>query len=269
MQNISVVICGCTKNSGSYIFQHLLTLSKLGKLFQKYKLVIYENDSTDNTVVELQRFKKHCAHFTYLTERGIDLQYRGERVPIICHGRNKLLETVFQKYGGYDRMIMMDLDNVMTSFEPLGFVKAIAQYEHVNWAGLTANCKGPYYDIWALRMPDSLWASEIHGLLWEKPLDHDCWNERIDGIPRNVLVQRYQVCIPEMFPLIPTVSSFGGLGIYKLAAIRGCSYNAIDDGVIRCEHVDFHRQICAKGGKLFLCPAILMDCPTDHIQRPA
>jgi hypothetical protein len=275
MQEYKVVICGLTKNSEQYIMNHMLKLSTLGKLFSQYKIIIYENDSTDKTVEKFKTFKKHCSHFFYISEQGIVDKYNEphRRVKIISHGRNKILNLIFQKYSTYDLMIMVDLDNVFESFSPSEFLKQISCYTSQSWDVLTANCDGPYYDIWALRIPPTVWKNEIHGKIWEKPLSHDCWNEMVDSIPPRICIKQYQKKIPYNLPLIETESSFNGLGIYKLSAIKNCTYdpyNRDDNNTVRfvqCEHVSFHRQIRKNGFRIFICPSMLMKCATDHIQE--
>jgi len=66
----SVIVCGCTKNSASYIQKHLQLLYDMAPLFSKFKMLIYENDSTDNTVEILEQFKKSHANFDYISENG-------------------------------------------------------------------------------------------------------------------------------------------------------------------------------------------------------
>lgn len=55
--NPTIVISGCTKNSGSYIYETLEILTRFGNIFDAFKLLVYENDSTDNTVCMLELFR--------------------------------------------------------------------------------------------------------------------------------------------------------------------------------------------------------------------
>ena len=64
--NYKIVIAGCTKNSELYIFSHLSRLVEIGKLFQTYNIIIYENDSTDNTCEMLTSFKKDNPYFDFI-----------------------------------------------------------------------------------------------------------------------------------------------------------------------------------------------------------
>ena len=275
MLDYKVVICGCTKNSGDYILNRLVKLSQLGKKFSQYKIIIYENDSSDNTVERFKTFKKHCSKFQYISENGIANKFSGihSRVQIITHGRNTLLNIVEKQYGDYDLLIMIDLDDVMKDFDSQNLVEIFSKYNIEHWDGLTANCEGSYYDIWALRIPPHIWKDELHGKIWDKPLNHDCWNEIVDDIPVRTCIKNYQRPIPVHMPLIETESSFNGLGIYKISKIKGYRYDAFnrdkDNNIIfgQCEHVSFHRKLRQTGGRIFICPLIQMSCAMEHIRK--
>ena len=266
--NYKIVIAGCTKNSASYISEHLSRLVEIGKLFQTYNILIYENDSTDNTCEFLRSFKKDNTNFDFIHEENVieRLKHRTHhiRAQTIAHGRNRLLKVVSHLYSNYDFMIMLDLDNVLDRFKPK-HVFNIFNYGNV-WDVLTANCINKYYDIWALRIPSTVWNQSIHGKIWNKPLAHDCWTQMVDNIQPRECVKNYQKLIPLKFPLIETESSFGGLGIYKISAIKGCSYDSFDNNIPQCEHVGFHKAIVRNGGRIFICPTLLINCPVEHLQ---
>lgn len=270
-----VIIAGCTKNSGQYILAHLIKLGELGKQFSEYKIIIYENDSSDNTIELLELYKKSNKNFIYISEKGISTKYspHHNRVQIITHGRNYLLTLVYEKYSNYDLLIMVDLDDVLKKFNAKNCAQQISRHNDVEWSGLTANCEGPYYDIWALRIPATLWDPEIHGKIWPGPLEHDCWNQISNNIPQRVCIKNYQKIIPLNMPLIETESSFNGIGVYKIDKIKDIKYDAFyrnqDNQIIfgQCEHVSFHRNIRNNGGKIYICPSLMMNSQTEHIQK--
>lgn len=59
----SVVIGGCAKNVGKYIPDVFENIKKICKLFGKYKIIIYENDSTDNTLQQLMQLKNNISYY--------------------------------------------------------------------------------------------------------------------------------------------------------------------------------------------------------------
>mgnify|MGYP001280672112 CR=1 FL=1 len=70
MYPYKAVICGCTKNSASYIYRNLENLYAIKPLFSLCHFVLYENDSHDDTVSTLQRFKENHSDFAYISEKN-------------------------------------------------------------------------------------------------------------------------------------------------------------------------------------------------------
>jgi len=240
---MSLIVCGCTKNSASYIYKHLQLLYDMAPLFKTFKMLVYENDSTDNTVQVLDEFKKTHPFFDYISE---NLDNR-PRTDVLAHGRNTLLKHI----GGFEYMIMTDLDDVIAIFKP-GQIKYLFEATHPDWDGLLANCLGKYYDIWALRIERDKWTP----LCPFQVIDYDCW-EKAQQYRTTQVISQHQINIPVSTPLIPVNSAFGGFGIYKVNKING-RYNGY--GGRRCEHVEFH-----KGMNLFICPKFLVNKQSQHI----
>ena len=260
--NKQVIIAGCTKNSATYIQDRIIKLHEMGRYFNDYCILLYENDSTDNTVNILK--SNQNSHFNYISETNIIERIKHKqlhnRVQILCYARNQLLHYVKSNYSHYDLLIMIDLDNILEQFNPKMILNAFKYGD--NWAALTANCSGKYYDIWALRIDPSIWVNGVHGKIWKEPLVHDCWSQIKNKIMPRQLISEYQQIIPVTSPLIQTTSSFGGLGIYKMNAIMNAHYESYNGQFCQCEHVIFNKQIL---GNIFICPKLLVNCPKEHI----
>jgi hypothetical protein len=275
MYDYKVILVGCTKNSGSYIHTHLTRLNVLSKYFTKFNIHIYENDSSDDTVNQLDLFKLNNSNFDFISESNVEKKYipmkHHLRVQIISHGRNMLLKVINTSYVDYDYMIMIDLDTVLLNFNAK-CIDTIFSHDPTKWDVLTANCDGPYYDIWALRISPNIWVQSIHGKIWERPIIHDCWSQQVGNISTHNCVKSYQKVIPQNSPLIETDSSFGGFGIYRINKIKNCSYNPFfyyENMILygHCEHVSFHKDIRNNGGRIFICPSFLVSCPVEHLQK--
>ena len=127
------IVCGCTKNSAAYIEKHLTLLYSMSPLFERFKMMIYENDSLDHTKEILENFKKTHILFDYVSETsGIK---SGTRTQVLAHGRNTLLKYI----SGYEYMIMVDLDDVIATFKP-SQLKYL--FQETGWDALFANCLG-------------------------------------------------------------------------------------------------------------------------------
>lgn len=264
--NYKVVLVGCTRNSGAYIRGHLDKLYQLTAHFKDFKMVIYENDSSDNTSDQLRLFQG--AHPPGQIQLILEPNTRGPRANILTHGRNSLLQFVQKNYQEYDYMLVSDMDNVLIDFQA-GQIAQFFQHDPAKWDVLTASCRGgPYYDIWALRVGRGVWDAGIHGTIWPAPLEHDCWREQRGGLSPQQCIKQYQTYIPESTVLIETDSAFGGFGIYKLSKLANCRYECWNANrtTTHCEHVAFHRDIKQKnGGRIFICPSFQLQCPREHI----
>lgn len=259
--NKKIIITGTTKNSETYIQNRIDKLHTIGQYFTEYYILLYENDSQDNTCKILNKNKNN--NFGFISEQNIieRIQHKHlNRVQILCYARNQLLNHVKKYYSHYDLLIMIDLDNVLEEFKPKTILNAFNYGDE--WSGLTANCIGKYYDIWALRINKSIWNDNVHGKLWTSPLEHDCWFQIKNNIPCKQLIREYQTIIPTTMPLIQTTSSFGGLGIYKINAILNAQYETYNGQFCQCEHIAFHNSI---KGNIFICPKLLLKCPVEHI----
>lgn len=268
MYPYNVIVCGCTKNSASYIYDHMTRLYSMHDMFQKFHMVVYENDSSDNTRELLDTFKKNNPLFEYISETNVIstiIHKVNIRPQIIGHGRNRILDYIENHKETFDYVIMVDLDSIIANFQKKQ-ITHIFDHDPSIWDGLFANCIGKYYDIWALRINENIWSDKYHSQLWKAPINYDCWEMVYHTKDRQKYVYDNQVVIPNTSALIPVSSAFGGFGIYKYNIIKGCRYNCIRDNKITCEHVDFHHQIFQKhyDAKFFICPKLLMNTQPEH-----
>jgi len=280
METLNIIVCGCTKNSSNYIHNEINSILNLKPLFLSLDIVIYENDSTDNTVNILKSMEK-VQKLTLISESGIQSKLK-YRTMIIAHGRNKLVEFVSSK-NKYDYMIMVDLDNIMNNFDQQGLIDAFS-YDLNTWDVLTGNCKKIYYDIWALRLNKDTWG-QVHNKIWTVCLDYDCWDminhkKQLRLNERILHIKPYQKHIPKNLKLISVDSAFGGMGIYKVSKIKDCKYVGFTRKCScekynmkvgpctgqMCEHVSFHKDMIEKhNAKLFICPQLIINDQLEHI----
>ena len=235
------VIFGATlRDVEEYLEKILDHIDRCGQKFNTYALVIYENDSKDNTRKILETKKKE--NYFYIIEDGINEPLRTAR---IANGRNKVVEKVneLNATNAYQYLIILDMDDVNVSGK---FVDTIDTcFSDMNWDVLTGNQSTLYYDMWALRKK---------GLL-----DWDCMIEHSKAVASGMPVEesdRKNIHVISKFDAgqrIDVDSAFGGVAIYKLSSIGDCRYNGrYEDGNEKCEHVDFHKCIKDNGGSIFI-----------------
>ena len=96
INNVNMVICGCARDNGKYLPDVLKKINEITKLCNKYYIIIYENDSKDNTLELLTEFnKKHKDKCHIISENNIDKIYP-KRTHRLGYTRNKILDYIEQ-----------------------------------------------------------------------------------------------------------------------------------------------------------------------------
>ena len=152
-------------------------------------------------------------------------------------------------YHLYSYAIHCDLDERFwgVDFESLA---NCFQYDLKMWDAMTCvNKYRSYYDFWALRCDKSWFNINIFS----------CAAKNIDY---NTKIHSFESLLKNTNGLIPTISSFNGLGIYKLNSIIFCRYNAdyvcnicnnknqgcLEDN----DHIGLHKQMINNNCKIFI-----------------
>jgi len=138
-------------------------------------------------------------------------------------------------------------------------------------AAVFANCRGPYYDLWALRH-ERLCPGDV----WEEEFDYVLVHGGDDARAYAATVAHRVMTLAPDDPPLRVASAFGGLGIYKRRWVQDAAYKGfkakaiVEHGKRRqvkwqvCEHVAFNAAIGARGGQLFVLP-FLINRRTDGI----
>jgi len=223
--NEHVLLCGVVKDVGKFIVNNINMALKTMKLFTKAKLIIYENNSKDNTKLLLQEYKKNdniviisedieyetikknSKIWAYTEITGSDHPCRIEQ---ICNARNKIVEEINKsEYDEYTYVVWIDLDSQGWNIQ--GIVDSFLQREKYSWDVVCANGIGKdkkYYDCYALRDDIQLYGPEILGDLF--------WS--------NIRKEHLEAAIQKE-DWIPVYSAFAGIAIYKKELFRECNYD--------------------------------------------
>jgi hypothetical protein len=238
-----MIIAGCARNISQFWNNTEKSLQIIFDSLPTYKCFIIESNSQDNTLDLLQKWAAKDSRRTVVSLGWLQEQSRPKRIGI-C--RNKYMELSEPYFSEFSEMIMVDLDNILKIDS--NFKEQLATcFSRNDWDALGSNRRGKYYDIWALR-------SKVLGITY------DCW-EMASKKAQHVLthdgfrhidntykyVWSHQKVYPETMPWILVESAFGGLAIYKTAAIKGRRY--IGD---TCEHVSFNQ-----GLRMYINPRLI------------
>lgn len=243
--------------------------------------VFVENDSTDGTARALTQF---CARHTksrLLSLDGIGAAISARTVRLAM-ARNAIVATTRQwkAVQDFDTLMMLDLDAVNARPWPVDVVcDAIASVHRGDeLVGVFANQLNSHYDLWALREP-----TLCPGDIWEDTFDLTMAEDLDDQAAFERAVVPRMLCLPPDAPALEVQSAFGGLGIYRLSALRSnpLPYCGETVKVIsrnepwrvmrwqRCEHVNFHAGLRLAGGRLVIRPDLINADGTDIKLNPS
>jgi hypothetical protein len=156
MENASLCILACGRNIEPYLDKVLSNFATIESWFKKTKIVIFENDSVDNTHDILKKWSNGITKLL-LTESNL-LQKIPLREYRLAYIRNILLEHIPPTY---DYFMMVDIDDVFVT--PVNKQSFESCFQLDNWDIITANSYRKYYDIYALRIPNVI--------------DYNCWKK--------------------------------------------------------------------------------------------
>ena len=220
---MKVVLGGIVKNIESNIASIFKFIFQLKQVIPSLEVCLYENNSTDKTKEILNELQKYLDYVSVKCENYPEefffsfpaktFKNEGCRIHKIAFARNKLLEMIKEKNVGNEDIIMMDLD--IKIIPDVNVIADILQQmntnkeTHVLFAnGIQGN--GHYYDGYEFRSKHLPFGPEILG--------ESFWSDTHMGKIQN----KYE----PQGPLIPVISAFGGLAIYKANVIKDCFYSA-------------------------------------------
>jgi hypothetical protein len=219
----NILICGIVKNADKTLTLNINHALNTGALFENFKLIIYENNSTDNTKnilnnyvnnqniiviqenIDYETIKKQSKIWAYTEVTGSDHPCRIEQ---ICNARNKVIDEInTEKYDNYTYVIWIDLDS--NGWDINGIIDSFNKKDEwdVIYANGVKNRSNHYYDLYALRSSFSPFGPEIIGEhFWNNLKNISC-----SDIKEN----------------IPVYSAFGGIGIFKKYIFTHNRYDCI------------------------------------------
>ena len=123
-------------------------MEKIGSLFDDYKILIYYDESSDDSLQILKDYQKNNPKMLLYVNSVPMSQFRTHN---IATARNFCLNYVKQNIDTFPYFVMMDMDDVnckQLNLEPLA-----RSLMREDWDALSFNTNPAYYDIWGL----SIW----------------------------------------------------------------------------------------------------------------
>jgi hypothetical protein len=214
-----VLICGVARDVESSLPKTIRIIEDLGKKFTDYTVLVYENNSQDNTPQLLKNWSNKNSKVKCFSEVISDEDYskiivnktwdkRFYRPERIAYARNKILDHIEKdKFNDFKFVIWIDMDfrkkPIMDGLKEAFDRKK--EWDAIFCYGVDSH--GKYFDWFALRDDNYPVGPEL--------LSDDWWS-----FEKKLKLNTSQ-------NWHPVYSAFGGMGIYKRDAIKGCRYSAV------------------------------------------
>lgn len=239
MATSRVAITGLARDVGRILPLTIQRVENLVRCFADARVVVFENDSRDDTRLLLRRWAGDNPRVDATSERLDDPVNPTtrclDRAGRMAFYRHRCQERVLELCPEFDAVIIVDFD-VQGGFSIDGIASSFG------WPG------------WDFVGSNGL-ICRRHGLTMNVLRQYDTWAMRFDADLTPLSTAAAGGLVYERgTPLVPVTSCFGGLGIYTMAAYA-CGRYGRDD----LEHATFHRSLIAAGhDRLFLNPSQLV-----------
>jgi hypothetical protein len=220
-------ICGPVKNCGPYLRKVLNNMEKIGSIFEDYIIMLYYDNSSDNTLSILKEYQTKNPKMIFYVNKNPVSRFRTINIAI---ARNFCLNYVRNNKDNFPFFIMMDCDDVNCKEVDVDILK---KYLHRDdWDGLSFNTKPKYYDIWGL---------SIYPFCFS-------YNHFENNVKYYTIMQKYIDKLlkkaKEENKLVECISSFNGFSLYRTAMFLNTYY----DGRVRLDlipkpNLDAHKNI--------------------------
>ena len=236
MSQSSVVICGLARDVADVLLHTTARIERLGAMFSDYRVVIYENDSRDDTKPLLIAWSRRNPRVNATLEcRGDPINPNArclKRATRMARYRNHCLDTVRTHFSHFDYAIVVDTDLAGGwSFDGI------------------ANSLG--HDAWDYIGSNGIIIKRV-GLRLNVTIQYDAWAFRLDEAFTPFTTQQVNsMSWTRGEPLVPVTCSFGGLGLFRMSAYLAGDYSGDD-----VDHVTHQRRARANGfTRVFLNPS--------------
>jgi len=236
-------------------------LRHITALFKDFRIIIYENDSKDNTKIILKNWNSTNPDKIHISINNIDSTktipsaktnssvnpfFSYIRINKMATLRNMYMEYIEQQGWNADYLIVVDLDvsqlylgPILTSFRTEREWDAVCAFGY----STSPKLRKRYHDTYAL----TEWGSE------KEP--------QTEAIIKRNADKYGKLCSTNDW--IRIASGFGGLAIYKFEAVKGLRYKVFENAnkrvEVKCEHFSLYRQMNERGyNHFYINPAMIL-----------
>ena len=248
LNKYTLVVCSIVRNAERGLVKNIPIIEEVCKHFKNYKIVVYENDSTDNTKSILKEWSLKNPNHVYALLKDGDKSdtipkakevkgnpfFSYKRIGKMAYLRNQYMNYIEEQKWQSDYLMVVDLDVAQLNSEGI-FTSFLSNTE---WDAVTAfgysispQFRIRYHDTYALTEYGNENAPQTESKIKE-------------------MAKKYGKLF-KTHKWIRVYSAFGGLAIYKFEAIKGLRYQVIDNAdhrvEVKCEHFSIYQQMEQKG----------------------
>jgi len=264
-KSLNVIIYGTIRDIEEHFVKSFTNIDILSNFFNNVYIIIFENDSTDNTRFLLNNWASY--NNPNIIKKLILEENLNSKFPLRAHRlaycRNKILNYIFENNldQNYQYALHCDLDDRFWSLDYESILTCF-QYDLNSWDGMfPINTNYTYYDYWALRCNETWFNKNI--FCCEIENNENCKEfENHTSELSNFLMKNKN-------KLISVSSAFNGIGIYKLSSIKYSRYSA-NYHCSKCfgknigcyednDHIGLHKSMVFNNYKLFINTKMILE----------
>ena len=238
----SAVFCILARDCEKNINNNIKIIENYRSQFSKSTVIIIENDSIDSTKNILENWKNNTKEIVLKSQNHPEWKNLN-RVERIANCRNEYMNELRNLNDEYDYVIVLDMDVELQNVNLLNIINKAPK----DFSALTAN--GRYYvELFGKKIPVKYY--DLYAYVPYKSQIIEYKQSELmkngDKLEKDIRKTNFLLCD----------SAFGGLAIYKYAAIKQLCYKLIKNTRSTffstiCEHVLFNKS-CMNSGNIYI-----------------
>lgn len=240
LQQASIAVLGLARDCSKGLGVSLPFIEWLERNSREHTTIILENDSLDDTAGILGRWQAAGSDRQVMSltlnitkMESIRCPDRGSKMAWL---RNRVHAAFLELHGRkpFTHVVVLDMD-LLGGYSEIGILHAMG------------------VEQWDMQGANGVVFQNTPGFARDRPVQYDAWAFRQHSYLPMLGSQVNNMLFKRGTPLLPVLSCFGGLGLYRAPAYAAGTYRGED-----CEHVDFHRRLRDNGyGRQFLNPSLM------------
>ena len=250
-KNSKIVICSLARNIRNIFEKTKVRFEHIGEQFNQYRIILFENDSSDNSRDLIETWKKENNNVILLkccdlgncqcklkNKTGYDYgTFSEERLSKMAIYREEYLKYVQKYLYDYDYMLVIDFD-LDGNTNIYGLYDSLSKDD---WGAIFSNGRNPVPGTLGFK---TITYDPMATLFMDE--DYDIKKYYISEILIKFLKMEY---FGYYNHFLEVKSSFNGYGLYKIKSILGCSYIGNNNA---CEHINLSKCLYDKNDKMYI-----------------